>query len=270
MLRTRDRILQAKDAVSVGKISGAVGTYANIEPFVEQYICRRLKIKPAKISTQVVQRDPHAQLLSAIALAGSSLEKFATEIRNLQHTEIGELEEPFTKTQKGSSAMPHKKNPILCERISGLARVLRANALASMENIALWHERDISHSSVERIILPDSTILLDYMLGKFIDIMAKIVVNEQRMAENVNKTKGVIFSQKVLLELVNKGMTRDEAYVQVQRLAFAAKERSMEFKDVLLGDDEIRDLLSSREIEEIFSFRYHMKNVDTIFKRLLL
>ncbi|MFC1590347.1 adenylosuccinate lyase [Candidatus Omnitrophota bacterium] len=270
MLRNQERLQAAREAVSVGKISGAVGTYANIDPFVEQYVCKKLKLKPAKLSTQVVQRDPHAQLMAVIAIAGSSLEKFATEIRNLQHTEIGELQEPFAKSQKGSSAMPHKKNPIICERISGLARVLRANALAAMENIPLWHERDISHSSVERVILPDSTILLDYMLSKFTDVVAKLVVNEDRMLENLNMGKGVIFSQKAMLELVNKGMTREDAYGHVQKAAFAAKEKEADFKDCLLGNEAVRMHLSPKEIEAIFDFRYHIKNVDRIYRRLCL
>ncbi|MFH1995906.1 MAG: adenylosuccinate lyase [Candidatus Omnitrophota bacterium] len=270
MLRNLERMKRAREAVSVGAISGAVGTYANVDPFVEKYVCSKLKIKPARISTQVVQRDHHAELLIAIAMTGSALDKFATEIRNLQHTEIGELEEPFAKSQKGSSAMPHKKNPIICERVCGLARILRANALVAMENIPLWHERDISHSSVERVILPDSTIALDYMLNKFIGVIAKIVVNEDRMAANMDLTKGVIFSQKALLALVDKGMTRQEAYGYVQRAAFTAKEDGVDFKDVLLQDTNVRRLLNSAQIEGIFSYKYHLKNVDTIFKKLLI
>ena len=194
MARNLERLKRAREIVSVGKISGAVGTYANIDPSVESYVCRKLGLKAAHISTQILQRDRHAEFLTAIAITGTSLEKFATEFRNLQHTEIGEVEEYFSKDQKGSSAMPHKKNPIMCERICGLARILRANSIAGMEDMVLWHERDISHSSVERVVLPDSTILLDYMLNKFIDITSHLVVNEERMMENLNKSGGVVFS----------------------------------------------------------------------------
>lgn len=268
MSRNLERLRRAREIVSVGKISGAVGTYANIDPFVEAYTCKKMGLKPARISTQVLQRDRHAEFLAAIAITGSSLEKFATEFRNLQHTEIGEVEEYFSSTQKGSSAMPHKKNPILCERISGLARILRANSMAAMEDIVLWHERDISHSSVERVILPDSTILLDYMLTKFIDITSHLVVHEDRMLENLNKSKGVIFSGRLLLELVNRGLTRNEAYDKVQKAAFHAKNKNIDFKDALLADDGIRSVLSADEVEDIFNYKYHIKNVDKIFRRV--
>ena len=266
--RNLERLKKAREIVSVGKISGAVGTYANIDPFVEAYTCKKMGLKPARISTQILQRDRHAEFLSAIAITGTSLEKFSTEFRLLQHTEIGEVEEYFSATQKGSSAMPHKKNPITCERISGLARILRANATAAMEDMVLWHERDISHSSVERVILPDSTILLDYMLIKFMDVLGHLVVLEDRMKENIDKSKGVVFSGRLLLELINKGLTRNEAYDKIQKAAFNAKQKGLEFKDALLGDDGIRSVLSEEEIEDIFDFKYHLKHVDRIFRRV--
>jgi adenylosuccinate lyase len=215
-----------------------------------------------------LQRDRHAEFLSAIAITGTSLEKFATEFRNLQHTEIGEGEEYFSKAQKGSSAMPHKKNPITCERIAGLARILRANSVVAMEDMVLWHERDISHSSAERVILPDSTVLLDYMLNKFIDIVAHLVVNEDRMMENMNKSGGVVFSGRLLLVLIDKGLTRNEAYDKVQAVAFAAKRDSKTFRDALLDDSGIRSMLSMNEIEDVFDFKYHLKNVDRIFRQV--
>ncbi|MBN2453181.1 MAG: adenylosuccinate lyase [Candidatus Omnitrophica bacterium] len=268
MGRNLARLEKARETVSVGKISGAVGTYANIDPSVEAYTCRKMGLKSARISTQILQRDRHAELLTAVAITGTSLEKFSTEFRNLQHTEIGEVEEYFSKSQKGSSAMPHKKNPIMCERISGLARVLRANSMAAMEDIVLWHERDISHSSVERVILPDSTILLDYMLNKFMDIVSHLVVNEERMLENLNKSGGIVFSGKLLLELIDKGLTRNEAYDKVQAVAFTAKRNNIGFRDALLNDDGIRSVLSIGTIEDIFDFKYHVKNVDRIFRQV--
>jgi adenylosuccinate lyase len=266
--RNLERLKKARDIVSVGKISGAVGTYANIDPFVEEYTCKKMGLKAAKISTQIVQRDRHAEFLTAIAITGTSLEKFATEFRNLQHTEIGEVEEYFAAGQKGSSAMPHKKNPILCERIAGLARILRANAHAAMDDMVLWHERDISHSSAERVILPDSTILLDYMMDKFLGIVAKLVVNEDRMLENLNRSKGLVFSGKILLELVNKGVGRNEAYDLVQRAAFIAKKDEMDFVDALLVDNDIRSVLGAKVIEEMFDIKYYIRNVDRIFRRV--
>ncbi len=268
MSRNLERMRRSRDTVRVGKISGAVGTYANVHPSVEEYVCRKLKLRPARISTQILQRDRHAELLATIAITGTSLEKFATEFRNLQHTEIGEVEEYFSSTQKGSSAMPHKKNPIMCERVSGLARVLRANAVAAIEDMVLWHERDISHSSVERIILPDSTILLDYMLHTFTDITLKLVIREDAMMENLNISKGVIFSQRVLLALIEKGLTRNEAYEKVQNLAFAAKSRGVDFKMALLEDAHISSLFAEEEIEEMCGIRYHLKHVDRIFRRV--
>ena len=268
MNRNLERLKKARAIVSVGKASGPVGTYSNIDPFVEEYICKKLGLKAARISTQIVQRDRHAEFLTAVAITGTSLEKFATEFRNLQHTEIGEVEEYFARGQKGSSAMPHKVNPILCERISGLARILRANSHAAMDNMVLWHERDISHSSVERVILPDSTILLDYMLNKFTDIVSKLVIHEDRMLENLNRSKGAVFSGKVLLRLVDKGFTRNEAYDITQRAAFTAKKEAIDFKDALLRDDAARGALGAKEVEEIFDIRHYIKNVDRIFRRV--
>ncbi len=266
--RSLERLKRAREIISVGKISGAVGTYANIDPFVEAYTCKKLGLRPAKVSNQILQRDRHAEFLNAIAIAGTSLEKFATEFRNLQHTEIGEVEEYFAKGQKGSSAMPHKKNPITCERIAGLARILRANALVSMENMVLWHERDISHSSAERVILPDSTIALDYMLNKFMEIVAHLIVHEDKMLENLNLSGGFVFSGRLLVTLIDKGLTRNEAYDKIQRCAFNAKKGNLEFKDAVLADDGIRSVLGEREIEEVFNIRYYIKNVDRIFRHV--
>jgi adenylosuccinate lyase len=266
--RNIERMKRAKEAVRAGKISGAVGTYANVNPKIEEYVCKKLGLKSANISTQILQRDRHAEYLSEIAVIGSSLDKFAVELRALQRTEIGEVEEYFLSTQKGSSAMPHKKNPIICERISGLARILRANAVASMENVALWHERDITHSSVERVILPDSTILLDYMLHKFINVINKLIVHPDRMLENLELSKGIIFSQRVMLELIKKGLTRLEAYNIVQRNAMNARESGEHFKDVLLRNGKIRELLTEEEIEDCFDIQYHLKHVDKIFKKV--
>jgi len=268
MGRNLERLKKAREIVSVGKISGAVGTYANIEPSVEAYVCKKLGLRAARISTQILQRDRHAEFLAAMAITATSLEKFATEFRNLQHTEIGEVEEFFSKGQKGSSAMPHKKNPVMCERIAGLARILRANSTVGLENMVLWHERDISHSSAERVVLPDSTIALDYMLNKFIDIVAHLVVNEDRMMENINRSGGIVFSGKLLLALIDKGLSRNEAYDKVQAIAFAAKRDNMTFKDALVRDESMQSLLAEDEIEEIFDFKYHTKNVDAIFRKV--
>jgi adenylosuccinate lyase len=266
--RNLKRMEEAKEIISFGKISGAVGTYANVSPAVENYACKKLGLKPANISTQVLQRDRHAQYLTTVAIIGASLEKFATEIRHLQRTEVGEVEEYFSPTQTGSSAMPHKKNPITCERITGLARVLRANAIAAIENMPLWHERDISHSSVERIIVPDSTILLDYMLVKFTDIIHKLVVREDMMKENLDKTRGVIFSQRVLLELINKGLTRIEAYAIVQNCAMASQKDGISFKIVLENDRKLRKYLTKEEVDACFDLKYHLAYVGEIFKKV--
>lgn len=266
--RDLERLRMAKEQVRVGKISGAVGTFANIDPQVEEYVCAKLDLKPALVSTQIIQRDRHAYYLTTLAVIGSSLEKFATEIRNLQRTEILEAEEAFAKGQKGSSAMPHKKNPITAERVAGLARVLRGNALAALENVALWHERDLTHSSVERVILPDSTILLDYMLAKFIEIMEKLVIHEDHMRDNLERTLGLIFSQRVLLALVEKGVLRETAYHWVQRNALEAWRTKTEFKKLVLADADIRSKLSQEEVESLFDYGYHTKYVDYIFRRV--
>ncbi|MDN5347817.1 MAG: adenylosuccinate lyase [Clostridia bacterium] len=262
-----ERLEEAKEMISVGKISGAVGTFANVNPRVEEYVCAKLGLKPAAVSTQIIQRDRHAHFLTTCAIIASSLEKMATEIRNLQRTDILEVEEPFAKGQKGSSAMPHKRNPIMCERVAGLARVIRGHALAGLENIALWHERDLTHSSVERIILPDTTILLDYMLAKFTEIMAGLNVYPENMRRNLEKTLGLVFSQRVLLALVEKGMLRETAYALVQKNAMRAWQEKVSFKDLVLQDEEIRSKLSAREIEDLFSYDYHLRHIDYIFLR---
>lgn len=265
--RNFNRLKSAREVISCGKISGSVGTHANIDPFVEEYVCRKLKLRPAKVSSQILQRDRHAQYLNAIAIAGTSLEKFATEFRGLQRTEIGEVEEYFSPTQKGSSSMPHKKNPIMFERICGLARILRANALAGMENMPLWHERDISHSSVERVIMPDATILLNYMLVKMTNLVNKLVVNEGRMRENLDKTRGIIFSQRVLLELIKRGLTRVEAYDIVQDAALNMKAEDIDFEEALRRNKKIRKVMGPKAIQECFDLSYHTKHVDKIFKK---
>ncbi|WP_338823887.1 Adenylosuccinate lyase [Moorella humiferrea] len=261
------RLEQAREIIAVGKISGAVGTFANVNPRVEEHVCRRLGLKPAEVSTQIIQRDRHAQFLTTLAVIGSSLEKMATEIRNLQRTDILEVEEPFAKGQKGSSAMPHKRNPIMCERVAGLARVLRGNALAAMENVALWHERDLTHSSVERVIIPDSTILLDYMLVKFTEIIAGLNVYPENMRRNLEATHGLVFSQRLLLALVNKGVLRETAYAWVQRNAMEAWQTRRPFKDLVLKDKDITAHLDPKEIEALFDYDYHLRHVDYIFRR---
>jgi len=266
--RNLDRLLQAKEAVSIGKISGAVGTYAHIEPEVEAYVCKKLGLKPARISTQVIQRDVYAQYMATLAIIGSSLEKFATEIRHLQRTEVLEVEEPFGRGQKGSSAMPHKRNPVICERICGLSRILRANALASLESVTLWHERDISHSSVERVIMPDSTVLLDYMLNKFIEVIEGLVVYPENMLVNLVKTKGLIFSQRVLLELMQKGLIRQKAYDLVQRCAMKIWQQNLDFKEVLLKDKGVLRYLRREDLDRIFDLDYYLRNVNKIFSRV--
>ncbi len=266
--RNLERLLQAKEAVSIGKISGAVGTYANIEPEVEAFVCKKLGLKPARISTQVIQRDVYAQYMATLAIIGSSLEKFATEIRHLQRTEVQEAEEPFGKGQKGSSAMPHKRNPVICERICGLSRILRANALASLESVTLWHERDISHSSVERVIMPDSSILLDYILNKFIEVIDGLVVYPENMLANLVKTKGLIFSQRVLLELMQKGLSREKAYDLVQRAAMKAWRQTVDFKETLLKDREVLRYLHREDLDRIFNLDYYLRHVNKIFKNV--
>jgi len=266
--RNLERLKLAKAEVSVGKLSGAVGTYSNIDPRVETYVCKKLGLKPAKISTQIIQRDIYAVFMARLAIIGSSLEKFATEIRHLQRTEVLEAEEPFGKGQKGSSAMPHKRNPVICERICGLARLLRGNSVAAMENIALWHERDISHSSVERIIMPDSTLALDYMLNKFIQVMEGLNVYPEHMMANIIKTRGLIFSQRVLLALMDKGLPRPKAYDLVQRCAMYTWKEGVDFRDSLLLDTKVAEILSEKELDNIFDLNYYLRNVNKIFKRV--
>jgi len=266
--RNLERLRQAKENIRYGKISGAVGTYANVSPEVEKKVCDILNLKPSPVSTQILQRDRHAQLISTLAICGATLEKIALEIRNLQRTDVREVEEPFRKGQKGSSAMPHKRNPIICERICGLARVLRSNTLAAMENIALWHERDISHSSVERIIIPDSFILLDYMLNKIIFVIDNLEIIESNMKRNLMKYGGIVFSQRVLLELIKKGMSREDAYAAVQRAALKAWNSEGNFKENLMQEKEVMSLLSKENLEELFDVKYHLRYVDEIIRRL--
>jgi len=266
--RNIERLKKARQNIAYGKISGSVGTYANIDPFVEEYVCKKLGLKPARVSSQILQRDRHAEYLNAIALMGTSLEKFSTEFRALQKTETAEVEEYFSPTQKGSSSMPHKKNPIMFERICGLARILRGNALASMENMPLWHERDISHSSVERVIIPDSTILLNYMLTKMANLVNKLTVNENNMRKNLNKTSGIIFSQRVLLELIKRGLTRVEAYDIVQTAALNMKTDDIDFEEALKRNKKVKAVMNSKAIEECFDIGYHIKHVDKIFKKV--
>ncbi len=267
--RNIDRLRAALKVISVGQISGAVGTYAHIDPKVEEHVCKALGLQPAPISTQVLQRDRHAEFMSTLAVIGSSLEKFATEIRHLQKTEVLEAEEYFSKGQKGSSAMPHKRNPITCERIAGLSRVLRGNAVAAMENVALWHERDITHSSVERVIIPDSCILLDYMLTQFTKVIENLLVYPEKMKKNLEKTRGLVFSQSVLLALTKKGMKREDAYRVVQDHAMKVWENgTVSFEEMIAGDGEIMKFLNEKELEEIFDLKKNVKHVDAVFKRL--
>ncbi len=266
--RALERLQRARDVVAVGKISGAVGTYAHMNPKVEQYVCKKLGLKPDKISTQIVQRDRHAEFQAALALVGCSIDRWALEFRHLQRTEVLEAEEYFAAGQKGSSAMPHKRNPITCERLCGLARVLRGNALAAMENVALWHERDISHSSVERIILPDSTTLLDYMLITLADVVEKLLVHPERMKANLEMSKGLIHSQAVLLALTKKGLTREKAYELVQRNAMKTWSNSRTFKEFLLEDAAVMKVLTRREVDDLFDLTVHLRKVDAIFKKV--
>ena len=265
--RNIKRVKEAKKQVSVGKLSGAVGTYSNIDPRIEEIVCRKLQIEADKVSTQIIQRDRHAQYLTVLAIVASSLEKFATEIRNLQRTDIREAEEYFSEKQKGSSAMPHKRNPITLERISGLARLVRGNALASMENIPLWHERDISHSSVERVILPDSAIAVDYAINKFIDIVDKLLIYPDAMKANIEKTGGLIFSQRILIKLVDKGIDRDNAYRWVQRNAMKRWINNEDFRENIHKDEDITKYLSAAEIDDCFNYEYYLRNIDVIMKR---
>ncbi len=266
--RALERLVLAREIVAVGKLSGAVGTYAHLSPRVEAYVCKKLGLQPDPISTQIVQRDRHAEFMSAAALVGCSIDRWALEFRHLQRTEVLEAEEFFAEGQKGSSAMPHKRNPITCERLCGLARVLRGNALAAMENVALWHERDISHSSVERIILPDSTTLLDYMLVTLTNVVDKLLVYPARMKSNLEISKGLIYSQGILLALTKKGLTREKAYALVQRNAMKTWAGPGTFKDSLLEDAEVLKHLTKREIEAAFDLKIYLHQVDTIFKKV--
>ena len=266
--RDLDRVLRARDVICVGKLSGAVGTFAHLDPEIETIVCERLGLQPAPVSSQVIQRDRHAELLAALAITAASLEKFALEIRGLQKTEIGEVEEPFGKGQKGSSAMPHKRNPIGCEQITGLARLLRGHAHAALENVALWHERDISHSSVERVILPDSFIALDHMLRRFTRIVRDMVVYPDRMRENLERSRGVVFSGTVLLELARRGVSREQAYEWVQRNAMRAFHEQRDFKELLLADRDLSQVLSEEEIRRAFDLNEQLRNIDRIFERV--
>ena len=268
--RDRQRIVRARETVSVGKLSGAVGMFAHLDPSVEAAVCRRLGLTPAAVSSQIIQRDRHAELMTALAILAASLEKFAVEIRGLQKTEIGEVEEPFASGQKGSSAMPHKRNPIGCEQIAGLARLIRGHALAALENVALWHERDISHSSVERIILPDAFIAIDHMLRRFTRIVSGMVVYPDRMLENLRRSRGVVFSGSVLLELPRHGVSREQAYEWVQRNAMRAFHEQRDFKELLLADPEVAGRVPRAAIDEAFDLEGQLKHVDTIFARVFV
>ncbi|MGD9899794.1 MAG: adenylosuccinate lyase [Calditrichaceae bacterium] len=266
--RQKSRLHEAIESVRVGQISGAVGTYDHLDPRVEEYVCNKLGLNPANISTQILQRDRHAHYMTTIALIGGTLEKIAVEIRHLQKTEVLEAEESFAKGQKGSSAMPHKKNPIICERIAGMARLLRGNAHAAMENMALWHERDISHSSVERVILPDSTLIVYYMLKKSTGLIANLKVFPENMLKNLNITHGLFSSQVILLALTRKNVSREKAYSMVQRNAMKVWEEGIEFESAIKNDDEIKNYLNEHEIEELCSVEHRLKNVTYIFKKV--
>ncbi len=268
MNRDRYRMERARENIRVGKLSGAVGTYANISPLVEKYVCDKLGLKIAPVATQVIQRDRHAEYFTTLAIIAASIEKFAVEIRHLQRTEVLEAEEFFSKGQKGSSAMPHKRNPILAENLTGLARVVRGNAVAALEDVALWHERDISHSSVERIIAPDSNILLDFMLGRLTNLIGNLIVYPENMKSNLNRTQGLIFSERVMLELMRKGLSREKAYGLVQRNALQVWEEGGDFKGSIRKDPDIQKILTPEEIEEAFDVNHHLRHVNTIFARV--
>ena len=268
MERNLERMKRAREEICYGKISGAVGTFAHIEPSVEEYICSKLNLKPAKVSNQIIQRDRHAFYLTILAIIASSLEKFSTEIRGMQRTEIYETEEQFAVGQKGSSAMPHKRNPIICERICGLSRVIRANSMAAMENVNLWQERDISHSSAERIIIPDSNILMDYILQKFTALIENLNVYPENMKKNLMTTRGLIFSQKVMLKLASKGLSREESYRIVQGISMQVWQGESNFKELLLKDAEVSKYLRNKEIDDCFDYRNYLQHIDFIFKRV--
>jgi len=268
MRRDRERLRRAREAVAVGKISGAVGGFAHLDPIVEEKVCQRLGLKPAPVSTQIIQRDVYAEYLNTLAIIASSLDKFALNIRHWQRTEVREAQEPFGKGQKGSSAMPHKRNPIISERICGMARVVRANSIVGLENIALWGERDISHSSAERVVLPDSSIAVDYMLQKAIGLIAGLVVYPERMLENLAATRGLIFSGQLLLALTNKGVSRETAYEWAQRNAMRVWDEDKDFQSLIKSDSDIQKYLSAAEIERVFSFDHYLRNVNTIYERV--
>jgi adenylosuccinate lyase len=269
MNRNRTRLIEARKIIAVGKISGAVGTYATLSPQVEEIACRKLGLAPAPISNQILQRDRHAQFVTTLAIVASSLEKFATEIRALQKTEVREVEEPFSAGQTGSSAMPHKRNPELCERVCGIARLVRGYSVTSLENITLWHERDISHSSTERIILPDACLVLDYSMNVFTSVMKGLNVYPKRMKKNMEITRGLLFSQRVLLALIDKGMSRQSAYKIVQRNAMATwKSDTKKFQTLLKADKEVMAVLTTAELEALFDYNYYLRFVDDVFTRL--
>ena len=268
MQRNRERLVHARETISVGKLSGAVGTFSFIDPAIEEYVCEKLALKPAPVSSQIVQRDRHAEYFSTLAIIASSIDKFAQEIRLLQRTEVREAEEYFSPGQKGSSAMPHKRNPVLSENLSGLSRLMRSYALAALEDVALWHERDISHSSVERVIGPDATILLDFMLSRFTGLIDQLVVYPERMLANIAMTKGVIFSQTVLLKLIEKGITREAAYAIVQRNAMRSWQEGLEFKDLLLRDTEVSSRINPEDLDDAFQIDNFLKKQDFIFSRV--
>ena len=267
MERNLQRMKNAKKNISVGKISGAVGSYANLEPRIEEMVCKKLGLDPSPASTQVLQRDRLAEFMTSLALVAGSLEKFAVEIRNLSRTELLEVEEPFKKGQKGSSAMPHKKNPIVSERITSLARVIRSNSIAAMENMALWHERDLSNSAGERVIIPDSNILTDYLLNKFITLMEGLVIHPENMLRNINASGGIVFSQRILLKLVDKGLTREEGYRIVQACAMKARETGSDMKSVAVNDPELNKHMNKEEIDSMFDLKYFIRNLDNVYKR---
>ena len=266
--RNLERMEKARKMISIGKFSGAVGTFSNIPVAIEEKVCRKLGLRPEPVATQVVQRDRHAEYLSTLAIIAASIEKIVTEIRHLQRTEVLEAEEPFAKGQKGSSAMPHKRNPVGSENLSGLARVVRGNAMAAYENVALWHERDISHSSVERVIIPDSTILVDYMLNRLTGILSGLQVYPERMKENMGRSYGLYNSQNVLLNLTEKGMTREDAYALVQKNAMMSWKKKKDFKSLLLKDRDIRKYLSQKELHDIFELKHYFRNINYIFTRV--
>jgi len=268
MVRNRERLERARDRIAYGKLSGAVGTFSFIDPSVERYVCEKLELKPAPVSTQVIQRDRHAEFFTTLAIIAASLEKFAVEIRHLQRTEVREAEEYFSAGQKGSSAMPHKRNPVLSENITGLSRLMRSYAVSAMENVALWHERDISHSSVERVIAPDATILLDFMLHRFADVMENLVVNADRMSANIELTNGVIFSQFVLLKLVESGLSRERAYELVQRNAMKSWQDNISFRQLLREDEDVMAYVKAPDIDAAFDINLFLGNIDYIFTRV--